>query len=217
MRWPHRRAVRPDESCSIGSRRRRSTSSRSWRRGWTTGVGTCIATCWCCCSVCPAFRPGSRWRAGQARRCALRDEAVVLSLAMRASGIALRAAFSDADPRSLRLAVLAAQPAVRRSASRCCAHRASTRWSTSCGCWRFRRSATADARARRRADAARGRRTKAPRAAEAGAEEPGVLAALGALAAGWRKDPEVAPLLGLAASSTDAVLREAVARRGDGR
>ena len=147
----------------------------------------------------------------------VRHEALVLQLAIRDEREpALRAALDDADPRIVRLGVLAAQldcppsviPAIARLAHnarlddelRQLAIRALGR--------------SADARAR---DAllqlVDGGRTLLGRAKLA-PTGPECIAALGALSERWPDDAVVAPTLALAASSPDPLVRQAVERRG---
>jgi len=147
----------------------------------------------------------------------VRHEALVLQLAIRDEReSALRTALDDADPRIVRLGVLAAQldcppsvvPAIARLAHnarlddelRQLAIRALGR--------------SADARAR---DAllqlVDGGRTLLGRAKLA-PTGPECIAALGALSERWPEDAVVAPTLALAASSPDPLVRQAVERRG---
>ena len=155
--------------------------------------------------------PMARWTAHADAR--LRAEAVRLQMSLRGQReIALKAAFSDADPRVVRVGMAAVQqgcpprviPFVARLAQveqvpedlRLLAVQAlgSTREQGALegliglvdgGRTLFRRQKLA-------------------------AKSPVVLAALRALSGGWRKHPKVEPLLGLAAVANDDELREAV-------
>jgi hypothetical protein len=150
----------------------------------------------------------------------VRHEALVLQLALRDErDSALRTALDDADPRTLRLGVLAAQLDCPPSAVPLIARIALNPKMID----ELRQLAiralggSADARAR---DAllqlVDGGRTLLGRAKLA-PTSPVCIAALGALAERWPKDAAVAPTVALAASSPDPVVRQAVARRGDGR
>ena len=150
----------------------------------------------------------------------VRHEALVLQLAIRDEReSALRTALDDADPRTLRLGVLAAQLDCPRSAVPLIARIAlNTKMIDELRQLAIRAlGGSADARAR---DAllqlVDGGRTLLGRAKLA-PTSPVCIAALGALAERWPQDAAVAPTLALAASSPDPVVRQAVARRGDGR
>jgi hypothetical protein len=150
----------------------------------------------------------------------VRHEALVLQLAVRDEReSALRTALNDADPRTLRLGVLAAQLDCPPSAVPLIARLAhNTKMIEELRQLAIRAlGRSADARAR---DAllqlVDGGRTLLGRAKLA-PTGPVCIAALETLAERWPQDAAVVPTLALAASSPDPVVRQAVARRGDGR
>ena len=150
----------------------------------------------------------------------VRYEALVLQLAVREEReSALRTTLEDADPRIVRLGVLAAQLDCPPSAVALIARIAhNARLNDELRQLAIRalgRSADGSAR-----DAllqlVDGGRTLLGRAKLA-PTSPECIAALGALAERWPQDAAVAPTLALAASSPDPLVRQAVSRRGDRR
>jgi len=124
---------------------------------------------------------------------------------------ALVAALSDDDPRALQFALHAARQGCPAAALPVVLARAQDKTlDPSCGRWRSACSVAPAPPGARAVARARRRRHDVLRAAQTAAKSPEMLAALGALAAGWPANERAGPVLAGAGRSDDPEIRATV-------